>query len=255
MCPERHSPRGVTGLGAAVSGVGGCGEALRSAAQGYFARLSLPRGSGPGTPRIPVLSHPSATCTCTHRAARRGLQMAPMSLPAPSCPCYYPRLFPAPAPLPPGLGLSLGDPSGDGLGVLTGARGAGQGQEGIWCPQRARHRPCMLPINLIPHPGHAEVGTAVPPGCRGVFAARLPPVALQTLPCPSIPSCRPYYFLAGWGGREEPSRRGKRLHLSSMLQRLERGRAGACGCPCCGGRWGEQGWGACGGKLGASLGL
>ena len=88
LYPEHRGPRGVTGPGAAVSGVTGRGEAQRLVVQGYLTHLSPPGDSG--TPCIPVLSHPSTTSTSTHGVAKRELWVASMSLPAPWCPCLHP---------------------------------------------------------------------------------------------------------------------------------------------------------------------
>lgn len=120
----------------------GHGEVLHSAAQGYLTGLPC-RGSS-GTPHIPLLSCPSATCT--HRAAKQELQVAPMSLHALWCPCRYYRLFPDPALLPPRPVLSLGDP----FGVLSWARVAGQEQEGGECPRRADTSRGCCPWALYP---------------------------------------------------------------------------------------------------------
>lgn len=92
--------------------------------------------SGPGTLHVPMLSHPSTTCTCSHRAAKQGLWMAPMSLPAPWCPCHYSTLFPALALLLPGPRLSLGDPAGDGSiwGCSPGPGEQGRGRRELGAP-------------------------------------------------------------------------------------------------------------------------
>lgn len=154
--------------------------------------------------------------------------------------------------LPPPL---LSSQPGGPLWVWAGGahldQGSRAGAGGSWVPQESRHRLWMLPMDLVPHLGHAVVAPPCLPAAGGAFAARLPPFALQTLPCPSLPSCHPRNCFAARGGREGPCGRGKRLHLSSTLRQLERGRAGACGCPRCGGQWGEEGWGARGGHPGA----
>lgn len=127
LCLEHRSPHGVagpgscqTGPGSSVSSVSSRGEVLCSAAQGHLSSLSSLGRSGPGIPHSPVLSCPSAVCN--HSVAKRGLPVAPMSLTGPWCPYHHHRLFPALALLPSEVRLSLGDPSGDGLGVLTLAR-------------------------------------------------------------------------------------------------------------------------------------
>lgn len=96
---------------------------------------------GSGTPHIPVLSHPSATCT--HRAAKGGLQVALMSLHAPLCPCHHPRLFPAP-----GKGSAWGTPPGMGWGCSPGPGERGRGRRELGAPGKqepavdAAHGPC-----------------------------------------------------------------------------------------------------------------
>lgn len=188
LSPDHRGPCSVTGPGVAVSGVSSRVEELRSAAQGYLTSLSPLGGSGPGTLHVPVLS---TTSTCTHRVAAGRIRVPActlVSLPPPqdlSCPSS--SSFCA--------GAQPGGPLwewAEGAHLLPESRAGAQGR---WVPQESRHQPWMLPTDLVPHPGHAEVGTAMPPSCRGVFAARPPRLCPPNPALPFTPELPSPQFL------------------------------------------------------------
>lgn len=87
--------------------------------------------------------------------------------------------------LPPPL---LSSQPGGPLWVWAGGahldQGSRAGAGGSWVPQESRHRLWMLPMDLVPHLGHAVVGTTVPPSCRGGVCS---PTAPLCPPNPAVP--------------------------------------------------------------------
>lgn len=112
-------------------------------------------------------------------------------------------------------------------------------------------------MDPIPQREHAEMNTSVPSGCRGVLAAQPPHFTLQTLPCPSLPSCHPCYFLAARRGMEpvEPGPPQQTEVSPSVFNApaTGAGQGGGLQVSLLQGVVGKEGCGAHGGKLGAML--
>ena len=160
---------------------------------GIFCQSVIPRGQWPWHP-----TRPRAVPSLHHLHPQGSKVRASGGTRVPACTLVslpLPQALFCPGSSSSRAGAQPGGPLWGWAGGALLGQGSGAGTQGSWVPQESRHRPWMLPMDLVPCPGRAEVGSAVLPGCRGVFAAQLPPVALQTLPCLSLPSCHPRHFL------------------------------------------------------------
>jgi len=122
-------------------------------------------------------------------------------------------------------------------------------------PQGSRHRPWMLLMELVLHPGHAEVGTAVPPSCRGVgVCSSAAPLCPPNPAVPFTPKLPSPQFLRS--PRREGGTARQREASPSVFNAPAAGAGlGACGFPRCGGAVGRGGmgcmWGQAVGHTGA----